>query len=375
MIDWDLVDRMVAERFITARPHHALPLTIYNYTPAAQFDKVWNAATLMCRGLVATQCSDRKVVARPFPKFFNIEEHDQEHLPDLPQESFDVYEKYDGSLFIVSKHDGELVVSTRGSFGSPQAARALKMLKRYGSDWIKDGWTYLFEILYPENRIVVNYGDREDLVFLAAIEIATGREILPPQGHAEAGIPEEIEQAKVYPIGCLEQLQKIEEDNREGFIVRFQSGLRVKIKFEGYKRLHKLITGLSVKAVWEHLSMGDAAALETFKVNVPDEFYDWLTKTEAALQRGYSRILDSHKAVFAKETSDLSNLLTTDRKVAAQRFSAYKKRPETGINPAILFSLMTGKKLDEIVWKQVRPVENRVFKADTDESVNDDQAD
>jgi putative RNA ligase len=373
MIDWDLVDRMVSEKFITARPHHALPLTIYNYTPSAQFGKVWNAATLICRGLVATQCSERRVVARPFPKFFNIEEYEQEHLADtpIPQEPFSVFEKYDGSLFIVSKYNDQLVASTRGSFGSPQAARALKMLEdQYGTGWVKPEWTYLFEILYPENRIVVDYGDREDLVFLAAVNTATGEEILPPQGHIDAGVPEEMEQAKVYPINCLEQLQKIEEENREGFIVRFQSGLRVKVKFDGYKRLHKLITGLSEKAVWEHLFLGDAAKLDTFKVNVPDEFHAWLDKTISTLQSQFDAILATGKAVFDQETAGLSDPLGKDRKLVAQRFNQRKAE----ISPSVLFSLLTGKKLDSTIWKMIKPRGDSVFRKDTDESVNDDQA-
>lgn len=370
-LDWDLVDRMVDEKFITARPHPVLPLTIYNYAAKAQYDKVWNQATLSCRGLVATQGSERKVVCRPFPKFFNIEEHDQEFLAEtpIPQEPFSVYEKYDGSLFIVSKHDGYLVASTRGSFESPQAARALKMLKqKYGTDWIKLGWTYLFEILYPENRIVVDYGVREDLVFLAAIETATGLEITPPNG-GFVNVPELMEQAKVYPITCLEQLQQIEEENREGFIVRFHSGLRVKIKFEDYKRLHKLITGLSVKAVWEILSENDTAKLETFKVNVPDEFYAWLTKTVSEIQGSYDKILATGKAIFAEETADLADPLGKDRKTAAQRFTQRKSE----ISPAVLFGILTGKRLEATIWKMVKPFGNRVFKSDTDESVPDNQ--
>ncbi len=353
--DWDLVERMVVEGFITARPHPRLPLTIYNYTPNAQFDKVWNSATLMCRGLVATQCDDRHIIARPFPKFFNIEQHEE-----LPQEPFSVYEKYDGSLFIASWHDDDLVVSTRGSFGSHQAARGLAMLKRYGTDWIEQGITYLFEVIYPENRIVVDYGDREDLVFLAAINNATGEEILPP----DAPVP--MEQAKVYPITCLEQLQQIEEQNREGFIVRFESGMRVKVKFEDYKRLHKLITGLSEKAVWEILSEGDSKKLETFKVNVPDEFYQWLNKIIDGLQGDYNIILSQAQAIYNQETADLADPLGKDRKAAAIRFNARK----ADISPAILFSMMTGKKLESTIWKQIKPRGSSVFKADTGESVN-----
>ncbi len=34
--------------------------------------------------------------------------------------------------------------------------------------------TYLFEIIYPENRIVIDYGDSDDLILLSIINNETG---------------------------------------------------------------------------------------------------------------------------------------------------------------------------------------------------------
>jgi hypothetical protein len=74
----------------------------------------------------------------------------------------------DGSLGILFYYRGEWVVTTRGSFTSDQAIRAKKILdEKYNLDLFNWKHTYLFEIIYPENRIVVRY-DYEDLIFISA---------------------------------------------------------------------------------------------------------------------------------------------------------------------------------------------------------------
>jgi hypothetical protein len=113
----------------------------------------------------------RRIVARPFAKFFNY------GTPQavIPAEPFVVTEKIDGSLGILYYLDGEPHIATRGSFTSEQAARARRCCASYEIEWTP-GTTPLFEIVYPENRIVVDYGDRRELVLLAAIDHATGRD-------------------------------------------------------------------------------------------------------------------------------------------------------------------------------------------------------
>lgn len=41
------------------------------------------------------------------------------------------------------------------------------------------GWTYLFEIIYPSNRIVLDYGRTDDLMLLGAVQISTGTAVGP----------------------------------------------------------------------------------------------------------------------------------------------------------------------------------------------------
>ncbi len=52
MIDFDNLQKMIDERYISVQKHPTEELYIYNYTQKAQFDRVWNNETLNCRGLV-----------------------------------------------------------------------------------------------------------------------------------------------------------------------------------------------------------------------------------------------------------------------------------------------------------------------------------
>lgn len=173
ILDPDNLEAMVAEGFIAAKPGSG-GLTLYNYTPRAQYGRVWNAETTACRGLILRE--DGSVQARPFSKFFNVQEHaDSDLLPPLPVEPFEVFEKMDGSLIVGTTFEGRTLLTTRGSFDSDQAIAAAKLwAERYADVEIPDGETWCFEFIAPWNRIVVDYGDQTDLVLLARLDNATG---------------------------------------------------------------------------------------------------------------------------------------------------------------------------------------------------------
>jgi RNA ligase len=94
-INLEKIDQLIAEGYITKRPHASGELFIYNYTAKAQYDRLWTPETMQCRGLILDR--DGAIAARPLAKFFNL----QEHKEALPAEPFDVYEKLDGSLGIL----------------------------------------------------------------------------------------------------------------------------------------------------------------------------------------------------------------------------------------------------------------------------------
>lgn len=91
MLDSRALDQLVADGFIARKSHPTAPLHLYDYTQRAQFERMWTPETLACRGLIVHE--DGTVWARPFGKFFNAAEH--ETLPT--QETFEVYDKLDGS--------------------------------------------------------------------------------------------------------------------------------------------------------------------------------------------------------------------------------------------------------------------------------------
>jgi len=335
-MDKNILNQMIAEKYVKVQKHPTQELYIYNYTAKAQYENIWNECTLNCRGLILD--ADGEILARPFPKFFNMGEREDEVIPNEP---FEVYEKMDGSLGILYWLDGEACIATRGSFQSEQSVRATQMLHTSYADTIPKldkSLTYLFEIIYPENRIVVDYGKREDLVLLGIVHTKTGEE-LPLQ---DVGFPI----VKRYDgVQDLSELQALEEDNKEGFVVRFESGYRLKVKFEEYVRIHRIVTQVSSVNIWEYLKTGQA--MTELLERVPDEFYDWVKATKEQLEANYQDIENQAKV-------DFKTLAT--RKDTAMYF-------KTCQYPQVMFAMLDGKPYDQIIWKMLRPEYERPFKS------------
>ena len=326
---------MLDERLVSVQKHPDAGLFIYNYTNKAQYDRIWNEITLQCRGLILD--ADLNIVSRPFKKFFNLEELPPSEIPDEP---FEVHEKMDGSLGILYWLDDAPYIATRGSFTSDQAVHASKILnEKYPHTFNKldRGVTYLFEIIYPENKIVVDYGNQDDLTLLAIIDNNTGED-LPI---SEIGFPVV---RKYDSFNDLSLLQCINDESKEGFVIRFKNGLRVKVKFAEYLRLHRIITGVSNVVIWEHLAEGKG--FEELLDKVPDEFYEWVKKTIDDLKSQYNAILTDSQNSFKQ--------LDT-RKETALYFQTQKY-------PAVLFAMLDGKPYDKIIWKMVKPQYAKPFK-------------
>jgi T4 RnlA family RNA ligase len=318
------------EGLLYSQVHPTLPLTIWNYTEKVQYEGLWDEVTLSCRGLVT---DDRAVVyARPFKKFFNIEEGKH-----TPTSEFEVFEKMDGSLGIMFKYNGEVICATRGSFASDQAVWMSKFAKEYNyQDIIVDGFTYLFEIIYPENRIVVNYGDQERLVLLGIIKTESGEE-LPYDDISFEGwdIVNKYDGIRDYS-----ELKSKIDNNAEGFVIRFSNGDRMKIKGEEYLRLHKVMTNLSTTAVWEVLSNG--GSMDDLLKDVPDEFYDKIKEYEKSLIVQFNKMEEEYQNHF----DSIKGLGV--RKLFAQTAIMFQ-------HPSILFGMLDGKDISPMIWKIIKP--------------------
>jgi RNA ligase len=336
------LNRYYEDGLLYKQVHPSLPLTIWNYSEKVQFEVLWNEDLLMCRGLVTDDKG--KIVARPFKKFFNLEEGKH-----TPTENFDVYEKLDGSLGILFNYNGEWVFATRGSFTSDQSVRGFEMLKNYDYEKLHKDYTYLFEIIYNDNRIVVGYSF-EDVVLLGMIHTETGYEVdIFPGNFSDLRFKHMISNSglrvvkKFDGINDYSLLKNTIGNNEEGYIVKFSNGDRIKIKGVEYLRLHKIMTNMSTTAVWECLKNGDDI-YELLK-DVPDEFYLKINEYVGELN---DRLISVRSLYFSYFLTIIDNLGVTDRKTFAEEAKKYEY-------PSLLFSLLDGKDISEKIWNIIRP--------------------
>ena len=164
------LDRARTLGFVQRRIDAAAGLHLFVYTTRCVYEDAWDDFTVIARGLMI-DAKDGRIVATPFPKFFNVGER-RGDVPDLP---FEAFEKLDGSLIIVFHHAGRWLAATKGAFDSEQAVWAQGRLNGADLSTLTPGTTYLFEAVYPENRIVVRY-PKPALVLLAAYD-GEGREL------------------------------------------------------------------------------------------------------------------------------------------------------------------------------------------------------
>lgn len=323
---YDLLDsaelsRMMEEGRITKQVHKDLPISIYNYTARAQYIGEWTKAERVCRGLIVEDATG-KVIARGPEKFMNYGQ------PGAPVTDLDtlvmVTKKHDGSLGIGWKYKYEEAsatysfygIATRGSFHSEQATHATALLDDQIAAQIDeaalDNTTPIYEIVYPQNRIVLDYGDLDTLLELGEVDLDTGlihyrtsdiyhevhktREFITLRDALELDIPADEEG---YVLDIVEVVEKF----RGGF---FEVKGHVKLKGNEYKILHGLLTNTNARRIWVELAARDCHQwiettedwanklghnpadfayvkvdkdiTETLLTNVPDEFYTWVTK-------------------------------------------------------------------------------------------------
>jgi RNA ligase len=316
-------------------------LSLYNYSNRCVFEKGWDEYTMAARGIVLDEIG--RILARPWPKFFNLGERPDDKLP---AETPELAKKYDGSLVIVFWDDVKWRAVTRGCWDNVQTQYAGRWLEQHDGK-LQRQFTYLFELVAPWNRIVVHY-PKDDMILLGMVATDTGEDFSYREVRNEAlrvGLsPVEYE---VKPIESL-NLEDPAIKNEEGFVARFSNGFRVKLKYRQYILLHKIVTGLSIKGIWEILSSGNQPDFS----NVPDEFMGWYRKQRNKIQAKFDELKAEAVAMFQsigkKET----------RKDYALEYV------KCGELAGALFRLLDGKDVAEVLWKRCRPEVHEVFKVD-----------
>jgi len=249
-------------------------LLIFNYDHGCIYEKAWDDITISARGLIVEEATG-KVVARPWGKFWNLNEMPQTRYENLPEGPFTATDKVDGSLGIHFKWHGNDIIATRGSFESEMAVWGTEWFRKNVNASVMDPeWTYLFEIIYKENRIVISY-DFEGLVLLGAINKETGEELPYEKLVSEASLMGVRVVGLMPQFGTLLELAEHVKNlpgSKEGCVVTFSNGFKVKMKGEEYCRIHKLVCRMTPLAFWEAYNVDEDRIPREYLEGLPEEF-------------------------------------------------------------------------------------------------------
>jgi RNA ligase len=333
----DLVKEMRDAGYIEVIKHPTMDIYICNYTKVAQATHIWNEATEQCRGVIVD--ADWNIVARPFNKFFNYEELLEmgREIPNLP---FEVYEKLDGSLGILYwGNDGLPYISTRGSFNSDQAKHATQILHtKYADkfDLLDKSKTYCFEIIYPEDLHVVTYKGIDDIFLIGVFDIETGVEDNIKNWNHVFNTTELYDGISDYTT----IRDMFSGENKEGFVIRFSNGFRMKLKFAEYWKLHFLKTGFSEKNIYRALRNGDTAYIEDTMQMFDEEHQLYYMNIINKYTLLYNKVLNTAMEEFAQKT---------DFKTRSEAADFYKKCTY----PPVMFKLYDQSNVFHAVWRCV----------------------
>lgn len=348
-----------AEGRIEKSEHPNYPYVTYKYARTTQFASDWDDVTLASRGIIFNK-ETGEVVARPFAKFFNYNE------PSVPTDKLhgrvSVTDKLDGSLGIgYVDEDGKFNIATSGSFISEQSKHATRIYQeKYEGKWNPNpNMTYMWEIIYPENRVVVNYGDEDDLHLIGAVNKRTGKSV--PLGDIKEWKWKRAEEYK--NISSLDSvLATPDRENREGFIVHYiDTDTRVKYKHEQYLNIHRVATGVTSKTIWRKMSLGED--MDSWKSGIPEEFTDFISERQNKIRANYDNEISKVVADHAKFKASMP--ASYERKDFAVTLKNSSVVPAEN-KPFIMNYEFNGKvATNEIqarkIWERIKPTDEDTF--------------
>lgn len=295
-------------------------ILILNYTDATTYARHWTHETMTARGLIldvtdAINYDKIHILASPFEKFFNLGENPEyeEGMEEWEVES--VMEKMDGSLGISYFFNDEIRFATRGSFTSEQAIKATQIWKEkyeHNHSMNVDAHvpvTYLVEIIYSDNRIVVNYGNKEELVMIGMRYI--GDKVTENDDALYGDLRIESQNlgmniARSYSHTFEEMLDMKERISAqtEGWVIKFTNGKRVKIKGREYLDVHRIMHGLSVKAKYKAWSED---RLNDYIMKLPEEYRDELEAFQEYIEVNKEAVMMLYQMYYCNAVKNSEN--------------------------------------------------------------------
>lgn len=350
----------------------------FKYTTNTVYSGDWNPVTLYARGIVFDKDTG-KVLAYPFEKFFNFGElvddqsdltklaHDviahqgyDNLLRDISTQRFRVMDKLDGSLGIMFWTGKTWLIKTAGSFESEQAL--------WANNWAADNidvtkldknCTYMFEIIYDEDVHPIQY-DFEGLVLLGINDNTTMKE-KPFADIVHTAFELKINHAEVLEFTDFDEVVKYAKalpNTKEGVVVTFDNGFKVKIKGAEFLALQRIFHYLSPAVIWENFDWENAESsyciaaqyAEDFIKNIPEELTDMKEAANQIAEKFFMNMT---------EVFNYGQQLRADYPIRKEAYEALcKSSCKKELYAAVLLYYTNGKensKIRKAIYRTVKP--------------------
>ena len=344
---------------------HSLNGEIVHLIQPQHIGTKWRQDNKHMRSVVVNYAGE--VISAGFPKFTNWGEN-PDHFP-VPNslKHCTVVEKLDGSLLIVSKHNGKYILRTRGTVDASTLANGheleifkntiLKTLDVCLPVDINGSWHYsiLFEWVSPINKIVLNYGDEPDW-YLVGVVNHDHYSVWSQSRLNEMANEFNLKRPPTYTFSDVQDLLKDVDQwrGKEGVVVYSKNDQMLhKCKSEWYLKLHYLKSELSniekVLDVWLEQGMPD---YQTFYNYIFTTFDFELAEQVKSM---ISRICDAKKEVdmivsgMNEFVNNRLKTLPTRKLQAEQVLSSYSVTNRS----AMVFKLLDNKSLDKSDYKKL----------------------
>lgn len=313
---------------LRVRVKENLPLAIFNYDLEADFT---NPIVREARGIIIN-LENLDVVCWPFTKFCNLHEEGAKlDLEEFDWDSCRCLEKVDGSIMKLwfnnlegnwqwstnSCISAKTAMSLGGIYDFEALIKSAINYRKINFDSLDKDLTYIFELVSPENKIVVQYKNTE-LYHIGTRNNITGKELELDIG---------IRKPKDYKLNslqdCIYASQKLNnpegEVTNEGFVIVDKYYHRAKIKSPEYLIKHRLVDvgKLSKLNILSSLRSGistieDLIELAPYR-KVQFKYYDYkMAELEYNIQR-YVYYVKGLYEELGRDRKALANAIKNDK--------------------------------------------------------------
>lgn len=351
--DKNLLDQYVERTSISVERHPTHDLFIYGYhSNLEESNIIWDEYNKHCRGLIID--NEGNVKARPFSKFFTYKRYLNENtlllsenqIFNIPSGSFEIFEKVDGTMTTLYWVDDKPYLSTQRSFSNPNAVEATKILyEKYSHTFpkFKRDRTYIFEAIFPETNVLIDYGTSRDLYLIGVIDNLTS-ENLPLE---DIGFPMAKNYTKDFGhINNFEELQNLDLPNQEGFVIVFENSERIKVKFPWYKEAHSIMSQILIREKQIFVLNRLLSRKIGSKNRHLSNYEIWrLLKENKNVDTVFNRVPETYYSVGVKFWIDeISNELNQEYKTVREEIKS---------------------KSDQEIWEMIRPKKIKYFTFDS----------